>query len=71
MTRAVAIYLGAALMAAWAILRAWDHFRGRPEPPPWQEPEDGVQPLDPRLVYLVTVGQPTDATPRYGTFSLN
>ena len=27
MTRAVAIYLGAALMAAWAILRAWDHFR--------------------------------------------
>lgn len=34
MTRALAIYLGAALMAAWAILRAWDHFRGRPAPEP-------------------------------------
>ncbi len=34
MRRALAIYLGAAIMAAWAILRAWDHFRGRQEPPP-------------------------------------
>jgi hypothetical protein len=31
MIRALAIYLGAALMAAWAILRAWDHLRGRRE----------------------------------------
>ena len=30
MTRGLAIYLGAALMVAWAILRAWDHFHGRP-----------------------------------------
>lgn len=62
----VAAYLGAALVAAWAILRAWDHFRGRPPvAPPWQEPEDGVQPPDPRpeairVAYLVAPGgQPT------------
>ena len=65
MTRALAIYLGAALMAAWAILRAWDHFRGRPAPvPEWQEPDDGVQPPD---LYLVSI---TSADGR-GTFSRN
>ena len=53
MTRAAACYLGAALMAAWAIHRAWDHRRGRrPEPPRWIEPEDGVQPLDPYVADL-------------------
>ena len=36
MRRALAIYLGCALLAAWAILRAWDHLHGRPiEPDPW------------------------------------
>lgn len=69
MSRALATYLGAALLAAWAILRAWDHFRGRRQaPPPWQEPEDGVQPADPRPVYLVTLGR---GDPRIGTFSRN
>lgn len=29
MSRALATYLGAAILAAWAILRAWDHLRGR------------------------------------------
>ena len=65
MTRCLAAYLGAALVAAWAILRAWDHLRGpRPEPPPLQEPDDGVQPAD---VYLVSI---TAADGR-GTFSRN
>ena len=42
MTRAAAIYLGAAVMAAWAILRVIDHLRGRPLPvPPWEEDDDG------------------------------
>ena len=31
MRKALAIYLGCALLAAWAILRAWDHLRGRQE----------------------------------------
>jgi hypothetical protein len=51
---ALAIYAGAALMAAWAILRAWDHFHGRPlvtEPEP---PE--VQPPDPWPWYTLTGG---------------
>lgn len=69
MKRAAAIYLGAALLAAWAILRAWDHLRGRrPLPPEWDEPDDGVQPPDPRPVYLVTV---TASGPVVGTFSRN
>ena len=65
MTRALAIYLGAALMAAWAILRAWDHVRGRPAPEPWVEPEDGVQPADP---YVVTLARDD---PRVGMYSRN
>lgn len=35
------------------------------EPPAWQEPEDGVQPVD---VYLVTLSRDD---PRIGTFSRN
>ena len=47
MTRAVAIYLGCAVMAAWAFLRAWDHFTRR-EP----DPHDAIQPWDCRSVTL-------------------
>lgn len=65
MRRAVAIYLGVALMAAWAILRAWDHLRGRPMPAPDVEPDDGVQPGD---IYLVTLARDD---PRVGMFSRN
>lgn len=50
--KAVAIYLGCAVMAAWAILRVWDHIRGRPAPVPWIEPDDGIQPWDCRSVTL-------------------
>ena len=47
---ALAVYLGCALMAAWAVLRAWDHFHGRPPlRPEWPEP---VPPADIRLLYL-------------------
>lgn len=54
---AVAIYLGAALMAAWAVLRAWDHFRGRPPvTPPWEPPD--VQPGDPRTWRLIVATDP-------------
>jgi hypothetical protein len=50
MTRtAVAIYFGAALMAAWAILRAWDHLTRRVPPP---DPLDAIQPWDCRSVTL-------------------
>ena len=45
---ALAIYFGCALMAAWAILRAWDHFHGRPP----VTPEPSVPPQDIRLLYL-------------------
>ena len=65
MRRAAAIYLGAALLAAWAVLRFYDHLRGRPQPTNWDEPEDGVQPVD---VYLVTLSRDD---PRVGTFSRN
>lgn len=54
---AAAIYLGCALMAAWAILRAWDHLTRR-EPstlPRHLDPEIVVQPWDPRTVTLVEV----------------
>jgi hypothetical protein len=47
---ALAIYLGCGLLAAWAILRAYDHLRGRPPvTPPWEEP---LPPVDP---YIATI----------------
>jgi hypothetical protein len=61
---ALAIYLGCALMAAWAILRAWDHLTRR-EPstlPRRLDPEIVVQPWD---CYTVTLADGR------GTFSRN
>jgi hypothetical protein len=53
---AVAVYLGAALMAAWAILRAWDHLTrdrcAESTLPRHADPEIVVQPWDPRTVTL-------------------
>jgi hypothetical protein len=31
----LAMWAGCALMAVWAILRAWDHFHGRPPVTAW------------------------------------
>ena len=67
MTRALAIYLGCALMAAWAILRAWDHLTRREPPalPRHLDPEIVVQPWDPRTVSLsegITFVDPTGWT---------
>jgi hypothetical protein len=66
MTRFALSYLGAVLCIAFVIDR-WLHRR-YPEPPPWEEPEEGVQPPDPRPVYLVTLGR---GDPRIGTWSRN
>lgn len=48
---------------------AWLALRRRPAaPPPYREDDDGVQPPDPRPVYLVTLSR---GDPRIGTFSRN
>jgi len=45
--RAIAAYLGAIVVIAWAVLTAWAYLRrDRPVPATYREPED-VQPPDP------------------------
>jgi hypothetical protein len=56
---ALAIYLGCALMAVWAILRAWDHFHGRPPvTPPWEEPLPTPDPRPWRLILGTPAHEP-------------
>lgn len=64
MKTALAIYLGCALMAAWAIIRAVDHLTRREPPtlPRHLDPEIVVQPWD---AYTVTLADGR------GTFSRN
>ena len=53
MRKAIAIYLGCAVIAAYVILRAWDHFRGLPpiEPDPWATlPQPDLAPIRPKSV---------------------
>lgn len=50
MRKALAVYLGCALIAAYVVVRAWDHFRGRPpEPDPWAAlPQPDLAPIRPK-----------------------
>ena len=67
MIRFALSYLGAALCIAFVIDR-WLHRKQEPPAPVWDESEDGIQPPDPRPVFLVGVRADD---PWVGTYSNN
>ena len=56
--RAIAAYLGAIVVIAWAVLTAWAFIHAatrREYDMPYREPEDGIQGADPYSVTLASL----------------